>query len=207
MLQEVREHWTIVILGRWNVGIFTPEWLTKNVFESSQVTLEFGMDPVLPRRITEGGTTLIPSDSSLVLAPSELSEACLTRMEKIGCKILETLKHTPVSAVGMNFAYRVTPAPAQLLEQFPGTHANEFADQQLVLRARDFGWVMEYEGHALNLTCHIEKQDLFIKFNFHAVVQDAVAAKGYIADKIIKHRDKTRAVLKNVFNIALESNQ
>lgn len=204
MLQEVKEHWTIVILGRWNVGIFTPEWLTKNVFESSQVTLEFGMDPALPRRITGGGTTLIPSDLSLILAPSELSETSLTRMEKIGCTILETLKHTPVSAVGMNFAYRVTPAPAPLLEQFHATHADEFADQQLVIRARDFGWVMEYEEYTLTLNCHVEKQDLFIKFNFHAVAQDAIAARGFIADKIIKHRNKTRAILENVFSIVGE---
>ena len=206
-MQEVRDHWTIVILGRWNVGIFTPEWLTKNVFESPQVTLELGMDPLLPRRITEGGTTLIPTDSSLILAPSELSDASLTRMERIACKILGALKHTPVSAVGMNFAYRVTSAPAQLLEQFPGIHANEFADQQLVIRARDFGWVMEYEGYVLNLTCHIERQDLFIKFNFHAVAQDTAVARSIITDKIIKHRDKTRGVLKNVFNVGLESNQ
>jgi len=128
-------------------------------------------------------------------------------MEKVGCKILETLKHTPVSAVGMNFGYRVTPAATSLLDQFPSIYANEFADQQLILRARDFGWVMDYEGSTLNLNCHIEKQDLFIKFNFHAVVQDATAAISCIADKTIKNRDKTRAVLENVFNVASEGNQ
>jgi hypothetical protein len=207
MVEEVKEHWTIVIVGKWNTAIFSPEWLTNNVFQTQELSLEFGMAPGMPRRITAEKVTLIPTHTSLILAPTELDDPTLLRMEGIACKILDLLTHTPVANVGINFGYRVTPALPELLEQFPSPHGERFASQQLTIQSREFLWTLKHENQQLRLSCQIKNGELFIKFNFHSDTPTTSVAKSHIAGKIINHRMKTKSVLEQVFGITMEGNQ
>ncbi len=153
MLEAVRDHWTIVILGKWNTAIFSPEWLAQNVFQTQEIGLEFGMVPGMPRRITANKVTLIPTQSSLILAPADLDDSTLLRMEQIACTILDLLTHTPVTNVGINFGYRIAPALPELLRQFPSAHGELFASQQLIIQSREFMWILKHKGPTTQTLC------------------------------------------------------
>ena len=191
MLEVMREHWTIVILGRWNVAIFNPDWLRRNIFQSTDITLEIGIQPELPRRITGDNVVIIPANSRLMLVPNDLEEPTLLRTEQAACKILELLKHTPVNAVGINYGYRVKPLLPELRDKLPVIFATEFAKENLTIRSREYKWTCQYEQQTLNISCQSDGEEAVVLFNFHLDVTDTEAAAGYINGKVMPNRDKT----------------
>lgn len=204
MVDALREHWTIAILGRWNVAIFSPAWLSKNVLQSKDVTLEVGIEPGLPRRVTGDNVVLIPTNSRLILAPNDLGDGTLCRMEQVACKVLELLTHTPISAVGINYGYRISPLTEELRAKLPVILSTEFAKENLSIRSREYKWTFQYDQETLNVTYQSDGEEATILFNFHKDVTDTQIAAAYIAGKVIPHRDKTRSVLEQVFDLAME---
>lgn len=206
MIEPVRADWTIVVVGKWNVAIFNPSWLSANVFEKPELGVEVNLEPELPRRITGDKVTLIPSYSRLILAPADLEEGTLMRMEQVACSLLRILEHTPVSAVGINFAYRIAPASTDLLTRLPSLYSQDFAHEELMVKSREFKWTLEHEGHDLNVSSRVSVEEIFIKFNFHTRVKDAVAARKCIDGKVSPYSIKARSLLEQVFGVILENN-
>ena len=63
MLEPRPEEWTVVLLGNWNVSIFNPAWLTKNLFENETISLELPMIFGLAPKIKGDDIILIPSNA------------------------------------------------------------------------------------------------------------------------------------------------
>src|SRR5262249_48360464 len=95
------DNWSVVLLGAWNTAILTPDWLTKHLGVEGPVQIEFPVgNPLLPVRYTLLGVRMVVADHRLILAPSTDEAVVLSRMEKFAKTILQTLTHTPISAVG-----------------------------------------------------------------------------------------------------------
>ena len=47
-MKPVFNTWTVVVVGRWNVSIFNPDWLGKNLFDNKELLVDFPMEPGLP---------------------------------------------------------------------------------------------------------------------------------------------------------------
>lgn len=204
MVEAIRENWTIVITGRWNVAIFNPAWLGKNVFQSDEIMLEVGIEPGLPRRLTGDNVVVIPTNSRLMLAPSDLEEGTLLRMEQVAYKILSLLQHTPVNALGINYGYKISPLTQELRDKLPVLLSTELGREGLVMRSREYKWTVQYENRTLNINCKSDGDEANILFNFHLDVTDTEVAAENINGKIIPYRDKTRSILEQVFDITLE---
>jgi hypothetical protein len=206
MARPIKEEWTIVILGAWNVSIFNPDWLAANIF-SRELTIEFGLDPLnpaMPRRFTADDVTIISTSSKLIIAPSNLEEATLLKAEQMACKILELLNHTPVTAIGINFGYQVKPLLDEFNGQYPTIRSDKFTEQSLIVQSRLFKWTISDRGQIINLSCNINDEEARLKFNFHNTVTNTVMAKSNIAGKFIVYRDKAKGILKQVFEVEVE---
>lgn len=204
MLERIRDDWTIVIVGSWNVGIFNPTWLANHIFESDQVTLEFGVQAGIHRRIIGDNVIIIPAMGRLILAPMEISPPILQRMEEVASRILELLEHTPIISAGINFVYKLHPITDELAGQFPIYQRDRFTEHGTVINSRSYGWKMDYQGQIINLTCDLDDQQLLIKFNFHADTPDARTAREYISGSVLQFRNTTESLLEQVFNINAE---
>ena len=204
MIKELKENWTIVINGSWNISIFNPAWLSGNIFKSKEVTLEIGLEPGLTRRLIGDNVVIIPRPSRLMFTPNDLEDSTLKRMEEIACTVLEVLKHTPVSAVGINFGYSIKPVQTNLDNKLPKLFSAEFAKEELIIESREYKWTCQYEKQTLNVSYQADGKEAKILFNFHSDLPDASSAAKHISGKVISFRDKTRAVLDNVFDVTLE---
>lgn len=204
MLEHVKNDWTIVVVGRWNTAIFNPDWLRENnIFESTEFGLEFAMVPSMPMRITADNIALIPYSDKLIAVPEDLEETTLLGMESKFCKILNILEHTPVTATGINFAYKVSNSPEEIMNILTFLFREKFSEQQLVLNSKEFRWSFKYEDIVLNLRCTVTGQELYIKFNFHSNTINTEKAFQMINNKLLHYRDFSRVILESVFDISV----
>lgn len=204
MFEALRDNFTIVVVGNWNVSIFSPEWVGKNIFDRKSITLEVGIEPELPRRLTVDDVVVIPQSSRLMVTLSKIDDITLKRMEDAVCKILQLLSHTPVSAVGVNFGYRVRPVTENFCANIPVLLAEKLASEGLAIESYETKWTVGYERErkaVLNLSVEMAKDEAALKFNFHSNTKNTGEAIESIKDKVILYRDKALRVLDKVFGV------
>lgn len=206
MLESLRDNFTIVVVGNWNVSIFSPGWVGKNIFDEKTVTLEVGIGAELRRRLTVNDVIVIPQSSRLMVTPNVIDDKTLERMEDAVCKILGLLSHTPVSAVGVNFGFRVKPL-TDSLSKIPAVLTEELASEGLAIESRETKWTVGYGStreKILNLSAQIGKDEALIKFNFHSDTENTGKAIESIKGEVIGYRDKALSILGKVFGVELE---
>lgn len=117
---------TLVIVGTWNVGIFTPEWVKENVF------IEKDFQILFPTNVMNSLKFVIPNKYSFAINGSRLefqlndnSDANSKELLEPVRNILRSLVHTPVNSFGINYVFKTKEMPG-LLSNLP--HTNEIKD-------------------------------------------------------------------------------
>ena len=157
MAESIITDWTIVILGRWNIAIFNPNWLKNNdIFVDPTVQIEIPMEPWLPKRVTGDQIVLIPSENRLVISLIELDDNILNRMENVSVKLLSLLSHTPIVRTGMNFGFKSTISSTWISEHLPNTLTDRISGASLTPKGRSYDWKFKHnETDDLNVSCSI----------------------------------------------------
>jgi hypothetical protein len=203
-LKEQRDNSTIVIVGFWNIGIFTPDWLANNVFDSKEVILEVGLNPGLPRRFTADGITIIPSEDRLILSPKELGNTSLSKMESIACKLLSTLPHTPVRSAGVNFGFEDNSSLNPLASKIPIIFEKEFGLQDLSILSRRINQQISDKGQIINVACEIIENRVLVQFNFHKPLNNTKEGIEFLIGKVSPFHDKSLSILSTIFQVTAE---
>lgn len=97
---------TIVIVGSWNIAIFTPDWIKKNVLREEdfpEFRIEYPLNVLQSLRYTTGNFAFYIAENKLLF--SLLTDSTKAEKELISVinTICQKLPHTPVSALGINF--------------------------------------------------------------------------------------------------------
>lgn len=201
MLKPIREDFTIVIIGKWNVSIFTPRWLSENIFDQKEVAVEFPLEPGLPRRIIGEEVVLIPSSDRLALNVSSVNDENLRKMESKARLLLDILPHTPVAQIGTNIGYAVEDPDDDLFTHFPSIDSEKFADKKMIISSRFFAWTFNVDGQILNMKCNLKDTSPTFHFNFHSNIQSPKEAIPLLDGKILGHRSFALSILKEIYNL------
>ncbi len=99
---------TIVIVGAWNIAIFTPEWIKNNVLRDDdfpEFKIEYPLNVLQSLRYTTSDFAFCIADNKLLF--SLLTDSTKAEKELISVinAICQKLPHTPVSALGINFCF------------------------------------------------------------------------------------------------------
>lgn len=200
-MRPLPDNWSIVIVGRWNVSIFHPAWLTKHLFEVPDVQIEFSTTPGMAPRFTGGDVRLIPQNGSLALIPVTPVLASMEHVEHVACKVLELLVHTPVTAVGVNFGFEEPEAELSLLEKFPDPNSASLAERGLTIQHRASVWQVMKAGQMINISAVLKGGGVTVDFNFHSDVHDAKEAQNAIQGRILEHVRTATAILEGTFGL------
>ncbi|HUX56296.1 MAG TPA: hypothetical protein VMV77_04940 [Bacteroidales bacterium] len=101
---------SIVIAGKWNVKIFTPFWMLKELIgvksKNGLIEVAFNQNSLQP--IYKHKTIqLIPTDSLFeIKIPKPFNIELLKEANSIAIKLLHLLPYTPELAVGFNFRFK-----------------------------------------------------------------------------------------------------
>jgi len=198
------ERTNIVIVGRWNRFILNPDWVSRTLFDSDKIQVEFSFDLLLPPRYVYDSIRLTTLDDRVIVTPLSSSDECMKITEAIALKLINLLPHTPVSGLGYNYGFT-----------YDDHHINEivcFNDVfDRVLESSLYRAVVkrnyQFEDYTLNVEHTQMENGLNIDFNYH--YSYAFFKDGYnkLLGKIISHKKQTENIIKNVYGEECNADQ
>lgn len=156
-----------VILGNWNPKIFTPEWIKINLLgkvdgEKIEGLVNFRD---LEFAFKYGAIVLSPKPNSIEINFDGYNPENALLASKIIVKILETLPHTPIRALGVNIKYKSN-LGASNISPLVNTinNLNSTIGEFKINQVRK---TVERKDYLINVIYDINKSEIITTFNFH----------------------------------------
>lgn len=156
---------SIVSVGSWNSRIFTPAWVSANVFampdgESMNIALN---EQQMTLSYEWNDMQLLMSDTRIELKSNKRSKETLALMEQCYQRLSELLPYTPVAAVGYNLNLTLT------LDEYRLTAVSEIFEQQKIdiytNGTQTFSAVID--GAERSFVVQLNTDNAEIRANFH----------------------------------------
>jgi len=131
-----------------------------------------------PARLTFEGISITPAQDALLFHLVPEDAAMIAKSFDVARRILEKLPHTPIAAMGINFAYEVGPLEGQLTKTVAwaddiGELIEDDPDAKVVSRNWQLG--IAAMGHLVNLACQSNAESGSITVNHHYEVEGSAA--------------------------------
>lgn len=203
------EGFSIVIVGRWNPFIFSPDWVTTHLRDGDDTAVRIGI-PVDnaegPRQIAFEHTRLYPSTTRLDIRPEAPALDQMREIERTARKVLDLLPHTPVSALGINFEFHEQAEREAIQSNFVLSDAGQIDASAYQLTQTRLRRAFSARGQStLNLTITWDSSMVSTDFNFHKEIPNAHAAIAALDEVPVADR-YTEAVrfLERVYGLEVE---
>jgi hypothetical protein len=194
--------WSLVIAGRWNTAILSPDWLAREVFKQEGIKIVYPVLGGTPPIFEAADMRIVVSNDRIVFFPLKDSDELLSRIETAGRHVLTTLPHTPISAFGQNFSYMVEGSQKQFEEVLIFSDATRLGEQGKIgeialVRTIDLGKCR------LNLKI-VSGQASRIDLNYHYEAGSASQATEVMENSYTTNRAHGLELLKAVYGLTLD---
>lgn len=195
----------IVVVGAWNIAVFTQNWVKENILtEDDKFTVLFPLNIGCSLRFRTDYLTFGIEGSRLVFNAEKNEDISYVKIVKTLRKIVQKLPHTPVSAMGTNFVYKRDgnfEALAALCDN--DRLINTIVPEQNVIKSSAIVRKFKLTDKE-DLTLRIESTESknIIDFNFNYALKDATSILSIIEDDDFLLQNKTRAndIVNNVYS-------
>lgn len=99
---------TVVIVGAWNLAIFSQEWVRENILRDEDypdVKVLYPLNVFHSLRFSTGKFDFCIGDNRFMFTLTEKTEQTEKDMLNVISSICQKLPHTPVSALGINYVF------------------------------------------------------------------------------------------------------
>ena len=99
---------TVVIVGAWNLAIFSQEWVRENILRDEDypdVKVLYPLNVFHSLRFSTGKFDFCIGDNRFMFTLTEKTEQAEKDMLNVISSICQKLPHTPVSALGINYVF------------------------------------------------------------------------------------------------------
>ena len=204
-MQPIFDQWTVVLVGSWNVRIFSPLWVGQHLFDSKEVEMEVGIGAgAHPMRYRKSAALIIPRDDRIIFGTTSYRDEALSLLESLSSTTLDLLPHTPISAVGINFGFVEEDPEPDLLKLFDVPDSARLASWATDIHRKELTRQLETKEGIMNLKQVLHDGKVEFHLNFHEDVDSPSKAKESLEGKILRRRDFAIEFLKEVYDLTLE---
>ncbi|OEU73379.1 MAG: hypothetical protein BA869_04945 [Desulfuromonadales bacterium C00003107] len=197
--------WSIVLAGKWNRFIISPEWAAKNIFKEEKIKVEMAIGLGAPPRFSSSEIMMIPSEDRVAFHLLDHSDECLQKAEELAVSLLTILNHTPVNALGVNFGFIEAAPNDDLMELFAFEDNDSFIEQGYSIKDTNIIRKLEIEPESsLNLTMGAIEAGLGFDFNFHYEVNSTKEAADILKGKLLSNKEVALNLLQANYKLRLE---
>lgn len=198
---------TVVIVGMWNYGIFTPDWVKENILpDEANFNVLYPTAPLLSMKF------LVPDKYSFGINGNRLEFQLLNNKAEVAFDMLASIRnilnrliYTPVSSFGINFVFKSNEMGDQIAALGNTAKINEIIGKSLagieLTRSYDLS-----DKTRLNFKIYQSGEDCNFDFNYSYNVincEDLLNAIG--ADSCIEDlRSKSLSLLNSLYNNEVE---
>lgn len=197
------EKWTIVIIGLWDRRLFTPDRVSKELFDGKQVEVEVPLNVTFPLRFNVEGLVLIPHSERVIIGIKENKEDNLNKAEKLAKKTLDSFPQVPIESFGINFGF-IEENPGDLAALFSLSDIQKLSDNNYKIGSTEIKRKLEYEGGDLNITHSLSGGIVRVHLNFHHPCQSIKEASELLDNLVVKCRGLALDLLNRVYGLTLE---
>ncbi len=201
------ETWTIVALGFWNRMIFTPQWVSDEIFNSNEIERLIPFDPVAPLIYRDNDLALQIEDRRIQLSLRKIVDDAQKKAEGMACKILDLLQKTPVSAVGVNFQFTENSPEKDLLDLFnfkDDVEVDSSSPWEIESKTIYRKFLQEEKNLNLRLIYNVSSSDVKFNFNYHHPVKTAIEGSERIKNNTAELYKNAIKFLEEIYNLHLE---
>lgn len=201
--------WNVVVVGSWNLAIFTPAWIAENLYQvgpDTPVNVQIAFNRAAPMQVTYQDLTVSPDDNRLAVVPHQPEPSAIARAAEVAARALEALPVTPVRAVGVNFRYLFPRVPDELQAYLRSSLDEELAELGHRTSGRGLRRGLVWNGGALNLS--VEEDDKLaarVALNFDRQSTDRNQLREWLG-QCAEMAAETEKILNDVLKIAREDN-
>lgn len=195
--------WTVVMVGKWNPAIFSPDWVAHNLLHVENVEAQLAVGPLASNvRYQTEALLVIPQQDRLVIGARNTEEATLLEVERCSKTALELLGHTPIRALGVNFGFIESEPPVDILKTFDLADAGALSDAGYQVRATDIIRSIYIDSTILKLRISLSDEGaVHFHFNFTSQVATSQQAAELLQGRVLDFRNKALDILSAVFNL------
>jgi hypothetical protein len=162
----------VILVGNFNPYIISPEWLSQQeIWKPDKIQLSLGALTQEGVEFRGDGTEWLVSSDRMMI--SSVLENC----GNLAKKIIATLPHTPMVAVGSNFTFHEANEPFTKVLQSIKTHVGDQDNPQLFR----WGTILHVDDVRVEMSFVSGEQGTTVNFNYHrpaASTAKATAALG-----------------------------
>ena len=202
---------SLLIVGKWNRYLLTPEWVGKNLFDETTVEVEFPINrpDLAPRYRTSDNILFLPAVHRVqFIAPEPYNQEVLNKICTYAKNLIGILNHTPISAFGVNYGFEVNVDEFDNLELFSLSDYDALVDSNYVIKSYEIKRQLEIDEKILNLAiAKIDDQILF-DFNYHfEVTNDDDVSQLLNEDTMENLKAESLKMLDTVYSLTLDEGE
>lgn len=196
---------SLVIVGKWNLGILTPEWVGSNIFKNNEIEVEFALNSFDdPMRFSHGDIRIVPSNSKVAFFPQKRDDQTLRKVEEMARTLAEILTYTPVNAYGINFSIVEKDPDTFLVGKFNLEDDVAFSDGGFRIKATQLNRSIELENGILNLKVSFQEDQVKFFFNFHYLVSNIKEVSDTVDGKFPECKKIVEKIMGDVYKLQIE---
>ncbi len=208
-MKLIQDSLSVIAVGGWNTQIFSPDWLKNNLCDDPECEIEIAVpvnNPAALPRLSFEDIHVFLNPSRLELKPQSQTIEQFSKCLDILKKTLETLKHTPVTSFGINFAFVSNEDHDEVIQKFLLTDNGLFDSEKNTLKKTVIQRAFEQQdGSVLNLAVSIEDENVVISFNYHNDVNNAESCVEKLVDDLISsYYTNSVSILEDVYGVSVE---
>lgn len=195
--------WNVIVAGRWNRAILTPQGIAARLFRLSADTpleIEVPIDALGPYRVSHNGITVIATSRHLIVEPQQLTFAELSRAMETSRIAVHDLPETPLAAVGINVRYSTADASESLRQLVGHAWDAELSDQQFAIQKRSVGRSIQWEQGVVNITVSQQAAEFQLEFNIERRSQHVAEHDEWLSRPPNMIRELVQRILATIHN-------
>lgn len=193
---------TLVIVGKWNKSILTPDWVSKNLFKTSTVQFEFSLNPDFPVRYTADNIRLSLFSDKIIFTALKKDEEVFSKLENMARELVTLLPHTPISAYGINISFSIEDIPAEIVSLFQFSDAAIISDENIDIVNSSIKRTLNISGDICNFTITNNFSNMLFEFNFHSPSQQSSAFLETCLGKMSRNINQAISFLNNIYHLS-----
>jgi hypothetical protein len=199
----------IVLAGKWNLFILTPEWVINNLYEDHpEVKIEFSVNFDAPIRFRIKDIIFCPTPDKVLLIAITPTEDTLAELERIAIRLYTILSHTPLNAVGVNFGFIEEVNKDHLFPIFNYSDKDSLSENQWEIKNASLKRQMIKDGVLLNLTLVLDgNNNVHFDFNFHFDFDQNKQLEELLGKKSIQCYHYAIEVLESIYHLNFEQHE
>lgn len=206
-MQTKEDSISVVLVGKWNKFILTPEWIAKNLYESNpNFKIEFSINLDFPFRYKTKDVTFAFAPDKVSLISSTDSNIVLQELERLAIKLCTTLVHTPIFAIGVNFGYSEKTDKENLFPLFDSDNKQKLVANGWSIKDTQIKNQLSKDDILLNLAVSLtQENNIDFDFNFHFNLSPELQPEKVLSGTILTLRDRSLDVLEHIYGIKKHS--